>query len=91
MNSAFVLRPYSFSMGSMQGPIFREGFRTEVDHSILNLNFGEQVSFTCSLLITVLKGLPDALFPDLFRQRAIRMPKCVHAYKPLEFQLNPSK
>ncbi|KAJ7678631.1 RNA dependent RNA polymerase-domain-containing protein [Mycena rosella] len=32
-------------MGSMQGSIFRQGFRTEVDHSILNLSFSEQALF----------------------------------------------
>ncbi|KAF7368515.1 RNA-dependent RNA polymerase [Mycena venus] len=32
-------------MGSMQGPIFRQGFRIEVDHSSVSLNFQEQSLF----------------------------------------------
>ncbi|KAJ7142258.1 RNA dependent RNA polymerase-domain-containing protein [Mycena epipterygia] len=42
---AFMIRPHVFSMGSMQGPIFRQGFRMEVDHSIVSLNFLEQNLF----------------------------------------------
>ncbi|KAJ7215012.1 RNA dependent RNA polymerase-domain-containing protein [Mycena pura] len=42
---AFIVRPQLFSMGSMQGPIYRESFSTVVDHSIVNLNFGQQTLF----------------------------------------------
>ncbi|KAF8160383.1 RNA dependent RNA polymerase-domain-containing protein [Mycena galopus ATCC 62051] len=42
---AFIIRPYHFSMGSIQGPLFRDEFGVGVDHSIVNLNFGEQTLF----------------------------------------------
>ncbi|KAJ7469306.1 RNA dependent RNA polymerase-domain-containing protein [Mycena galericulata] len=42
---AFKIRPQTFAMGSMQGPIFRQGFRVEVDYSIVSLNFQEQTLF----------------------------------------------
>ncbi|KAJ6525898.1 RNA dependent RNA polymerase-domain-containing protein, partial [Mycena vulgaris] len=43
--NAFQLKPHAFAMGSMQGPIFRQAFRVEVDRSILSLNFQEQELF----------------------------------------------
>ncbi|KAJ7748955.1 RNA dependent RNA polymerase-domain-containing protein [Mycena metata] len=42
---AFLVRPHKFSMGSMQGPIFRQEFTVEVDRAIVNLNFAEQTLF----------------------------------------------
>ncbi|KAF8177493.1 RNA dependent RNA polymerase-domain-containing protein [Mycena galopus ATCC 62051] len=42
---AFIIRPYHFSMGSIQGPLFRDEFGVGVDHSIVNLNFSEQTLF----------------------------------------------
>ncbi|KAJ7776043.1 RNA dependent RNA polymerase-domain-containing protein [Mycena maculata] len=42
---AFRLRPHIFSMGSMQGPLFREGYRASVDYSVVSLNFLEQFLF----------------------------------------------
>ncbi|KAJ6592772.1 RNA dependent RNA polymerase-domain-containing protein [Mycena capillaripes] len=42
---AFKIRPHLFAMGSMQGPIFREEFRAEVDYTIVTLNFSEQKFF----------------------------------------------
>ncbi|KAJ7445328.1 RNA dependent RNA polymerase-domain-containing protein [Mycena latifolia] len=42
---AFKVQPHLFCMGSMQGPIFRQGFSVEVDFSILSLSFAEQELF----------------------------------------------
>ncbi|KAJ7076679.1 RNA dependent RNA polymerase-domain-containing protein [Mycena belliarum] len=42
---AFLVRPHLFSMGSMQGPIFRQGFSVEVDYSMLSLSFSDQEIF----------------------------------------------
>ncbi|KAJ7032255.1 RNA dependent RNA polymerase-domain-containing protein [Mycena alexandri] len=42
---AFLVRPHKFSMGSMQGPIFRQEFSVEVDRAMVNLNFAEQTLF----------------------------------------------
>ncbi|KAJ7358168.1 RNA dependent RNA polymerase-domain-containing protein [Mycena albidolilacea] len=42
---AFDIRPHFFSMGSSQGPIFRQEFRVEVDHAMVKLNLDEQNLF----------------------------------------------
>ncbi|KAF7350656.1 RNA-dependent RNA polymerase [Mycena sanguinolenta] len=42
---AFIIRPQRFSMGSVQGPVFRQEFSVEVDHAVVNLNFAEQSFF----------------------------------------------
>ncbi|KAJ7454396.1 RNA dependent RNA polymerase-domain-containing protein, partial [Mycena latifolia] len=33
----FISKPHAFSIGSMEGSIFREGFRTEVDYALVKL------------------------------------------------------
>ncbi|KAJ7247157.1 RNA dependent RNA polymerase-domain-containing protein [Mycena haematopus] len=42
---AFIIRPQCFSMGSVQGAIFKEEFRVEIDRAVVNLNFAEQSLF----------------------------------------------
>ncbi|KAF8160357.1 RNA dependent RNA polymerase-domain-containing protein [Mycena galopus ATCC 62051] len=42
---AFIIQPHTFSMGSSQGPIFREEFSAVVDHSVVKMYFTEQTIF----------------------------------------------
>ncbi|KAJ7659552.1 RNA dependent RNA polymerase-domain-containing protein [Mycena polygramma] len=42
---AFKIQPHVFSMGSTEGPLFKEKFRIEVDYAIVTLNLEQQKLF----------------------------------------------